>query len=124
VTAQWRQHPRRKKELTLEEFCGLDHLLISTSGGHFSGVVDNALAELGRERRVSVSIQSYARAPLVLACTDCLCTLPRRFSDALRTSIATTSRTAGFTLRLDTGLQRHWPPMTPASKHSRRKTAG
>ena len=79
VTAQRRLHPRGKKELTLEEFCGLDHLLISTSGGHFSGMVDNALAELGRERRVSVSIQSYALAPLVLACTDCLCTLPRRF---------------------------------------------
>jgi len=79
MTAQRRKHPRGDGELTLEEFCSLDHLLISTSGGRFSGMVDNALAELGRERRVSVSIQSYALAPLVLARTDCLCTLPRQF---------------------------------------------
>lgn len=79
VTAQRRDHPRGKRELTLDEFCDLDHLLISTSGGHFSGMVDNALAEIGRERRVSVSIQSYGMAPLVLASTDCICTLPQRF---------------------------------------------
>jgi DNA-binding transcriptional LysR family regulator len=79
VTAQRIGHPRGAATLTLDEFCSLDHLLISTSGGQFGGMIDNALAELGRERRVSVSIQSYALAPLVLATTDCLCTLPRRF---------------------------------------------
>jgi DNA-binding transcriptional LysR family regulator len=65
--------------LTVEEFCDADHLLISTSGGHFAGMIDDALAEMGRERRVSVSIQSYGLAPLVLANTDCICTLPKRF---------------------------------------------
>ena len=79
VTAQRIGHPRGKAELTLDEFCSLDHLLISTSGGQFSGMIDNALAEVGRERNVSVSIQSYALAPLVLTTTDCVCTLPRRF---------------------------------------------
>ena len=79
MTAQRRGHPRGMRELTLDEFCALDHLLISTSGGHFTGMIDNALAETGRERRVSVSVQSYAMAPLVLASTDCICTLPLRF---------------------------------------------
>jgi DNA-binding transcriptional LysR family regulator len=79
VTAQRIGHPRGKAELTLDEFCALDHLLISTSGGQFSGMIDNALAEVGRERLVSVSIQSYALAPLVLTATDCICTLPKRF---------------------------------------------
>ncbi|WP_250957432.1 LysR family transcriptional regulator [Rhizobium sp. CG5] len=79
VTAQRRGHPRGSEAITLEEFCDADHLLISTSGGHFSGMIDDALAEAGRERRVSVSIQSYALAPLVLSSTDCICTLPRRF---------------------------------------------
>ncbi|MET3854216.1 LysR family transcriptional regulator [Rhizobium sp. OAE497] len=87
MTAQRRGHPRGMRELTLDEFCALDHLLISTSGGHFTGMIDNALAETGRERRVSVSVQSYAMAPLVLASTDCICTLPlrflRRFTDTL-----------------------------------------
>jgi DNA-binding transcriptional LysR family regulator len=79
VTAQRVGHPRGKSALTLDQFCSLDHLLISTSGGHFSGMIDHALGELGRERIVSVSIQSYALAPLVLATTDCICTLPKRF---------------------------------------------
>ena len=34
---------------------------------------------IGRARRVTVSVQSYALAPLVLAESDCVCTLPRRF---------------------------------------------
>lgn len=79
VTAQRKGHPRGNKPLTLDEFCTRDHLLISTSGGHFAGMVDNALAELGRTRHVSVSVQSYALAPLILGSTDLLCTLPRRF---------------------------------------------
>jgi DNA-binding transcriptional LysR family regulator len=79
VTAQRRGHPRGNQAMTLDEFCALDHLLISTSGGHFSGMIDIALAEIGRERSVSVSIQSYALAPLVLTSTECICTLPRRF---------------------------------------------
>jgi len=79
VTAQRRAHPRGNKPLTLDEFCALDHLLISTSGGNFSGMIDTALLEMGRERRVSVSVQSYALAPLVLGSTDLICTLPRRF---------------------------------------------
>jgi len=79
VTAQRRGHPRGNGDMTLDEFCRMDHLLISTAGGQFGGMIDNALAEIGRERRVSVSIQSYALAPLVLTSTDCICTLPRRF---------------------------------------------
>ncbi|KFC61715.1 Transcriptional regulator [Devosia sp. LC5] len=79
VTAQRRDHPRGTGPLTLDEFCTLDHLLISTSGGNFSGIIDAVLSDLGRERRVSVSAQSYALAPLILGSTDLVCTLPRRF---------------------------------------------
>lgn len=79
VTAQRKGHPRGAGPLALDEFCALDHLLISTSGGSFSGMIDDALSKLGRVRTVSVSIQSYALAPLVLQASDCVCTLPRRF---------------------------------------------
>ncbi len=79
VTAQRKGHPRGRGPMTLDEFCSLDHLLISTSGGQFAGMVDNALSDLGRSRQVSVSVQSYALAPLVLTSTDLVCTLPRRF---------------------------------------------
>ena len=87
VTAQRKDHPRGTRPFDLDEFCSLDHLLISTKGGHFAGMIDEALAVLGRERRVSVSIQSYALAPLVLMSNDCICTLPRRFLQRFTTSL-------------------------------------
>jgi DNA-binding transcriptional LysR family regulator len=79
VVAQRAGHPRGGGPLTLDEFCALDHVLISAEGGGFSGVVDDTLAMLGRRRRVTVSVQTYALAPLIVASSDCLCTLPRRF---------------------------------------------
>lgn len=78
ATAQRIGHPRGAHPFDLEEYCAMDHLLISASGGGFSGLVDNKLAELGRSRLVSVSVQSYALAPLILKQSDCICTLPRR----------------------------------------------
>lgn len=50
-------------------------------------MIDDALAALGRQRRVSVSIQSYALAPLVLMGNDYICTLPRRFLQRFSTSL-------------------------------------
>lgn len=79
VTAQRHGHPRGMSALDLDTFCALDHLLISADGGGFSGLVDAGLAAIGRTRRVTVSIQSYALAPVILAVNDCVCTLPRRF---------------------------------------------
>jgi DNA-binding transcriptional LysR family regulator len=85
VTAQRLGHPRGTEPINLDEFCVSDHLLISTRGGQFEGMIDRALAELGRERSVTVSIQSYALAPLVLSNSDCLCTLPSRFLQRFKT---------------------------------------
>ncbi|HEV2565642.1 MAG TPA: LysR family transcriptional regulator [Microvirga sp.] len=79
LTAQRKGHPRGAGPFDLDTFCALEHLLISADGGGFSGLVDDALAALGRSRRVAVSIQTYALAPVILAHSDCICTLPRRF---------------------------------------------
>jgi DNA-binding transcriptional LysR family regulator len=79
VVAQRAGHPRGRGRLTLDEYCALDHVLISAEGGGFSGLVDNTLAMTNRRRRVTVSVQTYALAPLIVANSDCLCTLPRRF---------------------------------------------
>ncbi|GAN76202.1 transcriptional regulator LysR [Acidisphaera rubrifaciens HS-AP3] len=78
ATAQRRGHPRGTGPLDLDAFCALDHVLISADGGGFAGVVDDALASLGRSRRVVVSTQSYALAPLIVAGSDCIGTMPRR----------------------------------------------
>ena len=79
VVAQRAGHPRGRGPLTLDEYCALDHVLISAEGGGFSGLVDDTLAMMNRRRRVTVSVQTYALAPLIVANSDCLCTLPRRF---------------------------------------------
>jgi len=79
LTAQRIGHPRGHDPLSLDAFCEMDHLLISTSGGQFSGMIDEALAELGRRRRVMMSVQNYALAPLMLGASNFICTLPKRF---------------------------------------------
>ncbi len=78
LTAQRKGHPRGRGPLDLDGFCALDHLVVSTEGGGFSGVVNRTLAGLGRTRRVALSIHSYGLAPLIVAGTDGLCTLPGR----------------------------------------------
>ena len=45
-------HPAAARRLTLERFCALDHALVSYAGGSLSGVTDEALARVGRSRRV------------------------------------------------------------------------
>lgn len=54
-------------------------MLVSSEGGRFAGVVDEALVEINQVRNVAFSIQNYALAPLLVASTDTLCTLPSRF---------------------------------------------
>ena len=78
ATAVRRGHPRGKGPLDLDGFCALDHVIVSATGRGFDGPVDRALAEAGRQRRVAVSVQSYAVVPTLLAQTDLACTLPRR----------------------------------------------
>lgn len=79
VTAQRRGHPRGAAPLDLDSFCAAAHLLVSSQGNAFSGVVDSALAAGGYKRPVAVSIESYALAPTIIATSDLLCTLPSRF---------------------------------------------
>jgi len=65
--------------MDLDTYTSLPHVMVSASGGRFESAIDAMLARLGRKRRVSVSVQSYAVAPSVAEQSDCLCTLPRRF---------------------------------------------
>src|SRR3546814_20677039 len=51
VVAQRTGHPRGRGPLSLDEFCALDHVLISAEGGGFSGLVDDTLAMMRSEER-------------------------------------------------------------------------
>src|SRR3546814_15571657 len=108
VVAQRTGHPRGRGPLSLDEFCALDHALISAEGGGFSGLVDDTLAMMDRRRRVTVSVQTYALAPLVVANSDCLCTLPRRFLAKYAAAIRSDERRVGKEC-CSTYRARGWP---------------
>ena len=74
-------HPALEaKTLTLDAFCALEHMLVSWQGKSFQGVTDEALAALGRTRRVGLSVSSFLILPEILAISDMIAVLPRRLA--------------------------------------------
>lgn len=72
-------HPDAQGDaLSLDRFCALDHALVSFSGERFWGVTDDALAMIGRERRVALTLTSFLALADLLQMTDLLAVLPRR----------------------------------------------
>ncbi|ERK09099.1 MAG: LysR family transcriptional regulator [Pantoea sp.] len=66
--------------LSLDEFCSQDHALVSYVGGSFYGVTDEALAALGRTRRVTLSVCSFLVLPEILRVSDLISVVPRRLA--------------------------------------------
>jgi DNA-binding transcriptional LysR family regulator len=77
-----RGHPLGARPLDLDTFCQLEHVLVSPAGGGFSGAVDEALARLGRARRVVASLTSFLVTPALIARSDMICTVPARLARA------------------------------------------
>ncbi|MEX3984809.1 LysR family transcriptional regulator [Paraburkholderia sp. EG287A] len=71
-------HPAAQRRLTLDRFCALDHALVSYAGGSLSGVTDEALARVGRTRRVTVSVNSFLVLPDILLTSDLIAVVPSR----------------------------------------------
>jgi DNA-binding transcriptional LysR family regulator len=72
-------HPlARKRSLSLDDFCAAHHLLVSFSGRPF-GFADEALASLGRQRRIVLTVNQFFTAGRVVARSDLLTVLPRHF---------------------------------------------
>jgi DNA-binding transcriptional LysR family regulator len=81
VCVMRRDHPLAAQELTLETFVAAHHLLVTFSG-RAHGFVDEALAALGRQRRVVLTVNQFATAGSVVARSDLLTVLPRQFLPA------------------------------------------
>jgi DNA-binding transcriptional LysR family regulator len=73
-------HPRVRERLTLDDFCALDHILVSPSGGGFTAQADDALAAIGRRRHVRVSVPHFLLVPQILGRSDMLVVLPERLA--------------------------------------------
>ena len=71
-------HPGLMQAPSREQFCALEHVMVSREGGGFFGVTDRALADVGLMRKVVLSVPHFLMAMSVLASTDLVAMLPSR----------------------------------------------
>ncbi len=78
LMVQRRDHPRGRGPLDLDAYCSLRHVLVSTGGGSFHGLMDEHQQRLGRRRDVVASVEQFLLVPALLESSDHVCTLPSR----------------------------------------------
>jgi len=116
--------------LTLDAYCAARHLRVSFAGRE-RGFVDEALARLGRERRVVMTVQHFSIAGRVVRESDLLTVLPRSYLPATGVESDLAVRSFPCPLpRVEVGLlwhRRHdWDPAhawLAAHTRARRRTA-
>jgi DNA-binding transcriptional LysR family regulator len=81
VCVMRRGHPLAHAPMTLDAYCAAHHLLVSFSGRPH-GYVDQALAALGRQRRVVLTVNQFFTAGRVVTQSDLLTVLPESFVEA------------------------------------------
>lgn len=64
---------------TLDRYCEMRHLVVSLTGDAH-GFVDEILVRQGRSRRIALTVPNFMFALAVVAETDLICALPRRFA--------------------------------------------
>ncbi|MEQ1484155.1 LysR substrate-binding domain-containing protein [Methyloglobulus sp.] len=74
------QHPLIKTPPSLAEFVDVPHMLISRTGSNV-GIIDQKLTELGLERRIKLIVPHFLSAPLIVAKTDMILSLPYRIAE-------------------------------------------
>jgi DNA-binding transcriptional LysR family regulator len=78
VVAMRAGHPFAKAP-TLDRYCEMQHLVVSHTGDAY-GFVDEILARQGRSRRIAMTVPNFMFALAVVAETDLITALPRRFA--------------------------------------------
>ncbi len=76
-----KNHPvvkeQRKGAIPLDSFLAWPHALITVFGGRF-GLIDSLLKDKGLERHIALRLPYFSTAPLIIAQSDMLLTLPTR----------------------------------------------
>lgn len=90
-------HPLAAAPLDLDRYCAARHLLVSFSGRPY-GFVDEALAALGRSRRIVLTVNQFFTAGRVVAQTDLLTVLPARFVESAGDASQLATRALPFEL--------------------------
>ncbi len=71
------QPQTQKGELTMEQYLAANHMLISRTGSNM-GIIDDWLAQRKFERRIGLIVPHFLSAPLIVAQTDYVLSLPLR----------------------------------------------
>jgi DNA-binding transcriptional LysR family regulator len=69
-----------KRELSLDEYVAMNHILISRTGTRI-GLIDEWLEERGMERRIALIVPHFLSAPFIAAKTDMVLSLPLRIAE-------------------------------------------
>lgn len=73
-----RGHPVLRPDISVAQFCALEHVIVSLNGGAFSTSLDIGLAALGHQRKVVLSTSSFLFVPAIVAQSDLVATVPAR----------------------------------------------
>lgn len=76
-----RGHPRVKKRLSLDEFCALEHVVVSPRGGGFTGPTDQVLAARGKKRPVVLSAAYFMFVPELVRRSELVALVPSGIVD-------------------------------------------
>lgn len=71
-----KDHPLASGELTIDSYCAAHHALVSFSG-RAHGPADEALAAMGRQRRIALTVNQFYTVGRVVAGTDLISVVPR-----------------------------------------------
>ena len=108
VCVMRRDHPlAQRAEIGLDAYCAASHARVSFAGRP-RGFVDEALAKLGRERHVALTVNNFATAARVVHDSELLTVLPRSFVAASGLEDGLTMRAfPGQLPRIEVGLLWH-----------------
>jgi LysR family transcriptional regulator, nod-box dependent transcriptional activator len=84
ICAVWSGHPHSDERFTLDEFLAWPHLSFRFAGPDHGSVAETYLAQMGCERRIVASTESFATAPFLLRETQLVTLVPRRLGERLR----------------------------------------
>jgi DNA-binding transcriptional LysR family regulator len=84
ICAVWSGHPHTSARFTLDEFLALPHLTFRLAGQDHGSVAESYFAEIGCERRIVASTETFATAPFLLRDTPLVTLVPRRLGERLQ----------------------------------------
>lgn len=88
-------HPLAQGGLSLADYAGARHLLVSPRGDS-RGFVDDELAEHGLERQIAMTVTNFASAPGLLAASDLILAMPERIARRVAPIFGLATRPAPF----------------------------